>query len=73
MPGIENDRGAGGGSTLATDLASDPAANVPPKGEPTTPPAKDPPPADSTQAPADLPGWTTSTTKNLRADPRFTG
>lgn len=73
MPGIENDRGAGGGSTLATDLASDPAATVPPKGDTTTPPAKDPPPADSTQAPADLPGWTTSTTKNLRADPRFTG
>jgi hypothetical protein len=65
----ENDKGAEGAGTLVTDLTRAPST-VAPAGA-TTPPDTALQAADDTPPAANLPGWTTSTTKNLRADPRF--
>lgn len=65
---FKSDRGEGGGSTLATDLATENAAQP---SETTTPEAEGAQ-GNTSEAPT-LPGWTTSTTKTLRADPRFAG
>jgi len=64
-----DDKGAQGTGTLVTDLAKE-TGMVPPASD-TTPPVTAQPSQDSTQPAAELPGWTTSTTKTLRADPRF--
>jgi hypothetical protein len=65
-----NVKGAEGGSTLATELTNQNPAATPPQGTPN--PSQPQPAADNTPT-AELPGWTTSTTKTLRADPRFVG
>lgn len=73
--------GGGGGDFISQLAGSDPAAGGQTAGnEPMTPPAADPPPAAGANpggAPAgvnptaELPGWVSATTKELRADPRF--
>jgi len=55
-----------GGSSLITELAADHTQQQPPAAAPAQPPAK-----DKTTPPAALPNWTTSASKETRADPRF--
>lgn len=63
-----NDRGAEGAGSLVTDLANEKPEqqNVPPKAAP----AQEAPKGNTTPPPV-LPNWTTSASKETRADPRF--
>lgn len=64
-PGGGSGEGADADGSFATNLVEDQAA---PKGDK---PAE-PNPQQGGQKPTELPGWTNATTKELRADPRFT-
>jgi len=66
----QDDKGTTSTGTLVTDLAADKTPGTPPTPDTTAPAAEPAKPAGNTTAP-ELPSWTTSTSKNLRSDPRF--